>query len=133
MEARRRRSGGRRHPSRPGLSEATSTKYTSALRLAGQVVWVSGLAVLLTELANGGAAFDHLATTPLVFAAKMPRPEYLQTATDPAFGTRLVRITDPGGKITSRAMCGAAYCTHRYSSAQAWNADQTLLVIANGC
>jgi hypothetical protein len=29
--------------------------------------------------------------------------------------------------------CRPEYCTHRYSSSQAWNADQTLLVIANGC
>ena len=29
--------------------------------------------------------------------------------------------------------CKPAYCTHRYSSSQAWNADQSLLVIANGC
>ena len=26
-----------------------------------------------------------------------------------------------------------AYCRHRYSSTQAWNADQSLLLIANGC
>jgi hypothetical protein len=29
--------------------------------------------------------------------------------------------------------CSKDYCTHRYSSSQAWNADQSLLVIDNGC
>lgn len=34
----------------------------------------------------------------------------------------------PGG-----VFCKLAYCTHRYSSSQAWNADQSLLLITNGC
>jgi hypothetical protein len=29
--------------------------------------------------------------------------------------------------------CKRSYCTHQYSSAQAWNADQSLLLIVNGC
>ena len=63
----------------------------------------------------------------------MPEPGYLEPATDPAFGTPFTRVTDPGRQLAPGLVCGQAYCTHRYSSSQAWNADQSLLVIANGC
>lgn len=96
-------------------------------------MWASGLAALLTELPPGQAAFDHVARAPLVLPSMTPRPGYLQSATDAAFGTSFIRITDPGREMIPGVACMAAYCTHRYSSAQAWNADQTLLVIANGC
>ncbi len=78
---------------------------------------------------------SDLASARLTPTPRMPEPAYLQTVTDPAFGTPFTRITDPGGGGggAHRLPCGKAYCTHRYSSAQAWNADQSLLVIANGC
>ncbi|BCH03891.1 hypothetical protein EFV37_14060 [Mesorhizobium loti] len=59
-------------------------------------------------------------------------PDYLGEATDPWSGTTFVRITQPG-ILGLAGVCGKKYCTHRYSSAQAWNADQSLLVIVNGC
>lgn len=63
----------------------------------------------------------------------MARPAYLQASTDPLFGTRITRITDPGRYHRVGLDCGQSYCRHRYSSTQAWNADQSLLAIMNGC
>jgi hypothetical protein len=77
------------------------------------------------------AAID--APMPVIAAAPIERPGYLEQITDPAFGTPLVRITDPGAKLLPGVACAPTACRHRYSSAQAWNADQTLLVISTGC
>jgi hypothetical protein len=92
------------------------------------------LAVLLVAASEGGAlAYDKLSTAHVLTVPAMPEPGYLQSATDPAFGTPFIRVTDPGRQVVSGAVCSSAYCTHRYSSSQAWNADQSLLVIVNGC
>lgn len=60
-------------------------------------------------------------------------PSYLEPTVDPVLDTTIVRITDPGRRLLPNAACDAAYCRHRYSSTQAWNADQSLLVITKGC
>ena len=78
-------------------------------------------------------AYQSLTTARAVMTAAAPFPEYLQPVIDPAFGTPFTRVTDPGREMLPGIQCKPAYCTHRYSSAQAWNADQSLLVIANGC
>ncbi len=59
-------------------------------------------------------------------------PDYLVTYQDSVSGLDFTRITKPG-KLGADVKCGPKYCSHRYSSAQAWNWDQSLLVIANGC
>lgn len=74
-----------------------------------------------------------LSTAKLIATPHMEQPAYLDQAQDPLFGTSFTRVTDPGTKGTSRIGCGPAYCVHRYSSIQAWNADQSLLLITNGC
>jgi hypothetical protein len=90
------------------------------------------LAVLLP--AHGAAqAYEALATTRTAVTPPMPYPGYLQAVTDAAFGTPFTRVTDPGRQNLPGISCKLAYCTHRYSSSQAWNADQSLLLIANGC
>lgn len=71
-------------------------------------------------------------STAFVAPVAMNLPDYLRPATDPAFGTSFVRITKPG-TLGNGVVCGPKYCSHRYSSAQAWNADQTLLLLSNGC
>ena len=76
---------------------------------------------------------DHLAAAQLLTTPAMTAPGYLEMARDPVFGTIFTRVTDPGREILPGILCGPEACTHRYSSAQAWNADQTLLVITNGC
>lgn len=65
--------------------------------------------------------------------ATMDLPAYLQPAIDPAFGTAFVRVTNPEQAQSSALACIAEYCRHRYSSSQAWNADQSLLLIRHGC
>ncbi len=60
-------------------------------------------------------------------------PAYLVPTIDPLSGYSVVRVTNPGAPPNAREHCGVSYCTHRYSSSQAWNADQTLLLISNGC
>ncbi|HEV7285557.1 MAG TPA: hypothetical protein VGN75_11930 [Kaistia sp.] len=73
------------------------------------------------------------ATTPATIApAGTELPGYLEVTWDPAFGTEFTRITKPG-MLGAGIVCREAYCSHRYSSAQAWNADQSLLVLSNGC
>jgi hypothetical protein len=60
-------------------------------------------------------------------------PGYLVPTVDPLSGYSVVRVTNPGAPPNAKEHCGVSYCTHRYSSSQAWNADQTLLLISNGC
>jgi hypothetical protein len=94
----------------------------------------SRFAVLLFAcLAVTAWAQEDLASARVVPTSALPEPAYLQTVTDPAFGTPFTRVTDPGEGETKDLPCRPTYCTHRYSSAQAWNADQSLLVIMNGC
>jgi hypothetical protein len=93
------------------------------------------LCVLPVLLSTHGAAqaYEGLARTRAVLTPSMAYPGYLQPVTDAAFGTRFTRVTDPGQKMLPGISCKPAYCTHHYSSSQAWNADQSLLLIANGC
>jgi hypothetical protein len=63
----------------------------------------------------------------------MDLPGYLAPATEASLGTTFVRVTTPDNPMGNGLACKRSYCTHRYSSAQAWNADQSLLLIVNGC
>jgi Tol biopolymer transport system component len=86
----------------------------------------------LSALAWVGSLEPH--TSGLVIPAPpMALPAYLTPTTDPVTGYTFVRATNPGFASGTKENCGKAYCTHRYSSSQAWNADQTLLLISNGC
>lgn len=78
-------------------------------------------------------AFGDLAGVQRVAIPDMPLPGYLEPVADPVFGTTIVRVTDPGQQILPGVLCNARYCRHRYSSTQAWNADQSLLAILKGC
>lgn len=64
-------------------------------------------------------------------APGLAKPGYLSTITDPVFGTRITRISgDPGTPV--RGIAGerwGAVVRHRYSKDQAWNADESLLVL----
>jgi hypothetical protein len=90
-------------------------------------------ASLLAAPDRGALANDQLTTARAVVAPPMPRPDYLQPVIDPVFGTAFTRVTDPGRSLAAGFACSPTHCRHRYSSAQAWNADQSLLVIASGC
>ena len=88
---------------------------------------------VLAASSFGALAFDALTSTRMRVAPPMPRPDYLQAAKDPLFGTSFARITEPGRLLAPGMSCRPDYCRHRYSSTQAWNADQSLLAINNGC
>lgn len=79
----------------------------------------------VTTAPNGNLAHARILAAP-----PMERPAYREPVTDPVLGTIFTRVTDPGGMLMA---CRRDYCRHRYSSTQAWNADQTLLAISNGC
>ena len=81
----------------------------------------------------GATARPEPALGPVVDPPPMAEPAYLVPVRDPAFGTTFVRITAPGLRLGEGVRCNERYCTHRYSSSQAWNADQSLLVLQNGC
>ncbi len=94
---------------------------------------ISAIGFLPTIWSNFSLASDDLYNAPLVATPPIPRPGYLQPTRDPTFGTPFVRITDPGRELLPGIVCKPQYCRHRYSSTQAWNADQSLLVIHKGC
>ena len=96
---------------------------------------------MLALLLIAGAMFPSIymaggressASQPSPAQAAKNLPGYLRETTDAWSGMILVRITEPG-ILGLAGVCGKKYCTHRYSSAQAWNADQSLLLIVNGC
>ena len=105
---------------RLGIAVAAATRVLCAGSLLFASAWAE-------------PALERLSAARVVITPSMPRPGYLQPATDPVFGTSFTRITDPGRTLAAGIVCGAVYCRHRYSSTQAWNADQSLLAINNGC
>ncbi len=56
--------------------------------------------------------------------AAMARPPFLTPVTDPAFGTRMIRITDAQPSSGRQAVIKPVY-----STIQAWNADESLLIL----
>lgn len=104
---------------------------TAGLRDRTPIALLAGALLLLAfQTAAGDEALSQGRIVPPV---AMPLPDYLRVATDPAFGTSFTRVTQPGARLGAGIVCGPEHCRHRYSSAQAWNADQSLLVIVNGC
>ena len=101
----------------------------SGLLCAGMLV---GLQVALPHDELPGTR-DALPKAQVVAAPPVANVGYLQDMKDPVFGFSTTRVTNPGGSMPGAAACTPAYCTHRYSSSQAWNADQSLLLITNGC
>ncbi|MFC5068630.1 hypothetical protein [Flaviflagellibacter deserti] len=94
---------------------------------------VFGAALLLLALDGSTSADDRLANAHILVAPPMDRPAYRQSVIDPALDTSFTRVTDPGQRMKTGIVCRQDFCRHRYSSAQAWNADQTLLAIFKGC
>jgi len=81
---------------------------------------------------QAAAGQDNSTSRSFVASPAMELPDYLRPTIDPVFGETFTRITKPG-PLGNGVACVKDYCSHRYSSAQAWNADQSLLVITNGC
>lgn len=98
--------------------------------IATGLLYAAFLAITTHDVA---CAYDRLTAIPVVEAPALARPGYLQEMKDPTIGTVLIRVTAPGKEMFAGVSCQPEYCTHRYSSSQAWNADQSLLLITNGC
>ncbi len=64
----------------------------------------------------------------------IPLPGYLEPFLDPVFGTRVIRVTDPGNPIPLDNVdkTWGPVARHHYSTDQAWNADQSLLMLDRG-
>lgn len=59
------------------------------------------------------------------------QPRYLESFTDPVFGSRVTRITgDPGALISNIDARWNEVARHQYSKNPAWNCDQTLLCLS---
>jgi hypothetical protein len=59
------------------------------------------------------------------------QPGYLESYTDPVFGTRITRITgEPGADIPNVEGQWAPIARHHYSKDGPWNCDQSLLYLA---
>lgn len=113
-------------------------KIHSDDRLSRLGLYMMGALTVIFLLAATGHDYgvrhqDRIETAPVIATPTMPFPDYLQEVADPIFGTPFTRITDPGRQILPGVTCNKAYCRHRYSSTQAWNADQSLLVLTKGC
>ena len=115
----------------PGTGWAMRPESFAGMRRVAR--WLGGAAVVLALSAPAVSRADDLSHAKVVATPAMAEPGYLKRAIDPAFGTPFVRVTDPRRHLLPGVTCGPRYCTHRYSSAQAWSADQRLLVIVNGC
>lgn len=87
--------------------------------------------VLLVSSALGAQTCTLNSDTTVRNAPGLAKPAYLASVNDPAYGTKITRITgDPGASI--EGISGGVWgnvARHHYSKDQAWNADQTLIFI----
>jgi hypothetical protein len=64
--------------------------------------------------------------------AALSTSQYLVPFTDSKFGTKVVKITNPNNPVPGLGVTWEKVATHHYSIDQAWNADQSLLLMARG-
>lgn len=103
---------------------------TTPLHRVRRMLWCSALLALAL---SGTAVTEPIDKAQFVLAPSMDLPGYLVPTVDTSIGATFVRVTTPESSLGNGLACKRSYCTHRYSSAQAWNANQTLLLIVNGC
>jgi hypothetical protein len=65
-------------------------------------------------------------------AAAVKPLEYLVPATDTKFGGRVVKVTRPNHPIPGLGLIWGRVAIHHYSIDQAWNSDQSLLLLDRG-
>lgn len=58
--------------------------------------------------------------------------DYLVPTTDAKFGSKVVKVTNPNHDIPGVGLTWGRAARHHYSIDQAWNADQTMLVLHRG-
>src|SRR6266404_4142698 len=59
-------------------------------------------------------------------------PQYLVPFTDPQFGSKVVKVTNPNNPVPGLGLTWGNIAIHHYSIDEAWNADQTLLRLDRG-
>ncbi len=96
--------------------------------------WAIGICFIALGLSSTVSLADMncalLSDTQVRTPLSLPKPPYLQPMTDPVFGTKITRITgDPGTAMGSIGTWGNV-SRHGYSTRQAWNADQSLIWLA---
>jgi len=64
--------------------------------------------------------------------ASTSAPQYMVPFTDPKFGTKVVKVTNPNNAVPGLGLTWGSIAIHHYSDDQAWNADQTLLRLDRG-
>jgi hypothetical protein len=65
-------------------------------------------------------------------AASLQPLEYLVPAIDTVFCNGIVKVTNPGHQVPGLGLTWGKAARHHYSTDEAWNADQTLLVLDRG-
>ncbi len=104
-------------------TEKLFRREISSLRL-----WTMSIVACLTLYSGSNAVADQVYPPNTIYdgpktVPSLPRPGYLQTVTDPVFGTKITRISDEstfGGSANHRLQ-------HLYSKTQPWNSDMTLI------
>jgi hypothetical protein len=64
--------------------------------------------------------------------AGLTTPKYFVPFTDSNFGNKVVKVTDPYNPVPGLNMTWGRIARHHYSIDQAWNADQSLLILFKG-
>jgi hypothetical protein len=64
--------------------------------------------------------------------AALASAKYLVPFTDPKFGTKVVKVTNPNNPVPGLNLTWERVARHHYSIDQAWNADQSLLMMVKG-
>ena len=65
-------------------------------------------------------------------AAALATPQYLVPFTDSKFGNKVVKVTNPNHPVPGFDVTWEKVAIHHYSIDQAWNADQSLLLMTQG-
>jgi hypothetical protein len=64
--------------------------------------------------------------------ASLTTAKYLVPFTDPRFGNKVVKVTNPLNAVPGLGLTWEKIARHHYSIDQAWNADQSLLMMGMG-
>jgi hypothetical protein len=64
--------------------------------------------------------------------AALATPQYLVPFTDSKFGSKVVKVTNPNNPVPGLNLTWEKIARHHYSIDQAWNADQSLLILFKG-
>ena len=89
------------------------------LRVAGG----AGALFVFTRVLRGGQHAKSSSVGPL---------DYLVPTVDPKFGSKIVKVSNPGHEIPGLGLTWGKVAIHHYSIDQAWNADQSLLALDRG-